>query len=339
MLVKDNFLYTGIQGGNIVRLDLKNPQKPWETVVKTGRHCLGQYEENKCGRPLGLEWNIDGHLIVADASQGLMKVDIETKKITTLVPSTLDIQGKQNRITNFVTVARDGTLYYTSSSSLFHLGEGVLEFFSSGSGRLLRYDPKTNTSKVLLNGISFANGVALSENEDFILVNEVGKARIMKYHLKGDLVDQVETILDTPGSPDNIRRVGNDRYLIGIPNPLLPDRFSLVADLILRHSFLTRWVSRVTYGIKMIPELINRYVFEHAWLQKASYWAANFEGILPILPKYGLVIEINGAGTILRSWHGPKGRVPFVCEALTHDGYMYLASPFNEFLARVRLEK
>ena len=43
--------------------------------------------EDKCGRPKGMKFDKDGHLIVVDSYIGLLKVNTETGHITTLVSS------------------------------------------------------------------------------------------------------------------------------------------------------------------------------------------------------------------------------------------------------------
>lgn len=47
--------------------------------------------------------------------------------------------------------------------------------------RLLKYDPRTKSSTVLMREIHFANGVQLSQNEDFVLVSETAKSRVLRY--------------------------------------------------------------------------------------------------------------------------------------------------------------
>jgi sugar lactone lactonase YvrE len=44
-------------------------------------------------------------------------------------------------------------------------------------GRLLKHNPATNETTVLLKGLRFANGVALSSDESFVLVNELALVR------------------------------------------------------------------------------------------------------------------------------------------------------------------
>jgi len=49
--------------------------------------------------------------------------------------------------------------------------------------RFLRYDPLHNSTEVLLDNLSFANGVQLSRYDDFVLVAETARARIKKFVL------------------------------------------------------------------------------------------------------------------------------------------------------------
>lgn len=67
-------IYTGVNGGDVVKLT-GNHITP---VVKFGKPCKALYEEDKCGRPLGLSFDKTGSLYVADAYYGIFKVDIST---------------------------------------------------------------------------------------------------------------------------------------------------------------------------------------------------------------------------------------------------------------------
>ena len=53
-------------------------------------------------------------------------------------------------------------------------------------GGLYKYNPKTNKISTLIDGTYFGNGVVLSKNEDFLLLTETSKYRVLKYWLKGD---------------------------------------------------------------------------------------------------------------------------------------------------------
>ena len=77
--------------------------------------------------------------------------------------------------------------------------------------------------------LSFANGIAISAKEDFLLVNECGASRIWRYWLKGDKRGQKEIFADTPGTPDNIRPSEDGKFLVGIIFPYAEERRSYIA--------------------------------------------------------------------------------------------------------------
>jgi len=81
---------------------------------------------------------------------------------------------------NDLDIDKDGMIYWTDSSTVVHLEDAVIEIMGEPTGRLLRYDPSTNESTVLLSGLHFANGVQLSKNEEFVLVAETARCRVLK---------------------------------------------------------------------------------------------------------------------------------------------------------------
>lgn len=162
----------------------------------------GQWEEAKCGRPLGMRFAPNGRLVVADAYYGLFSVDVDSGKVDQLVSMNETIEGKKPMNPNDLDISKDGTIYWSDSSTNVHLQDATIEFLGEASGRyyrrkilvltdskkfklvfdfrLIKYDPKTKKSTVLLNGIHFANGVQLSKSEDFILVSETVRSRVLK---------------------------------------------------------------------------------------------------------------------------------------------------------------
>lgn len=73
-------------------------------------------------------------------------------------------------------VASDGRVYFTDVSHRFGYYNQSYELLEARpNGRLLRYDPATRVTETLLSGLYFANGVALSQNEDFALVAECSR--------------------------------------------------------------------------------------------------------------------------------------------------------------------
>ena len=50
------------------------------------------------------------------------------------------------------------------------------------TGRLLRYDPPTKTTHVVLDGLAFPNGVQLSMDQTFLLFTETSNCRQFPSH-------------------------------------------------------------------------------------------------------------------------------------------------------------
>ena len=69
--------------------------------------------------------------------------------------------------------ASDGTVYFSDASTRFDFDRWFYDFLEShATGRLLRYDPRNGETSVVLDRLSFANGVALPRDETFVVVCE-----------------------------------------------------------------------------------------------------------------------------------------------------------------------
>lgn len=334
--VKDDYLYTGVQGGDILRLNIADPKKPWEFVTKIGHKCTDVHHEDICGRPLGLDFDKDGYLIVADAYYGLYKINLATNAKIPLVPSSLEIDGKKNLLTNSLAISKDSkTIFFTVSSTNFQLSNGMYELLTVPSGRVLKYDTYGNMSKVLMDELSFANGISLSPDEDFLLVNECGASRIWRYWLKGERRGQREIFANTPGCPDNIRPSEDGKYLVGIVVPQCAHTKTFMSNF-LYNPILAKVIVRLYSLMQLLLEKFNRHVtYIEAFaimihrLGNTEHSGAN------MVPAYGLIIEYDQDGQMVQSWHSTDPLMSKICEGYLHNGYMYLGSPYNNFASRV----
>src|SRR6476646_3046216 len=66
------------------------------------------------GRPLGLEIDLDGRLLVCDARKGLLRVDVRTGAI---VHVTDRVAGVPMMFCNNAAIAGDGTVWFSDSST------------------------------------------------------------------------------------------------------------------------------------------------------------------------------------------------------------------------------
>lgn len=71
--------------------------------------------------------------------------------------------------------ASDGAVYFSDASTGFGFDRWFLAYVEAHpTGRLLKYDPRTGKASVALDNLAFANGVALSRDEAFVIVCETG---------------------------------------------------------------------------------------------------------------------------------------------------------------------
>lgn len=95
----------------------------------------GEWQEHLCGRPLGLKFNKNGELFVADAYYGIFKLDVTTGKYEKIVNIKKPIDGKAPNIVNSLDIASNGDIYWTDSSSEFALHDGVYTVLADPNGR------------------------------------------------------------------------------------------------------------------------------------------------------------------------------------------------------------
>ena len=194
-------LYTSLDGGAVLRSDT---QGQWLELGNTG------------GRPLGLRPDGQGGLWIADSMAGLLHMD--TNGDITILATDLD--GVPLRFVDDLDVDSGGRIWFSDASQRFDYTQVALDFFEgSRTGRLLRYDPATQKTDVMMSGLFFANGVTLGPNEDYVLVNETGMGRVHRLWLKGEKTGQQDVFIDElPGTPDNIRFDGENTFWIAMPS-------------------------------------------------------------------------------------------------------------------------
>ena len=197
-------VFTGVEDGRILRLREGSVQ----VVASTG------------GRPLGIEVDGDGTLVVCDAERGLLRVDPEAGTVTDLIAAGVSIGGVPLRVCNNAAISRDGTIWFSDSSARFalkHWKGDLLEH--SGTGRLLSLSPNGRTETVLT-GLHFANGVALAADESFVVVAESGAYRLTRHWLAGAAAGTTDVLVDNlPGFPDNIARGSDGLIWIAMGSP------------------------------------------------------------------------------------------------------------------------
>ncbi len=285
----DGWLYTALASGKVVRMQQDGSH--YEVLADTG------------GRPLGLDFDAKGNVLVADAVRGLLQID-PGRKVSVL----LDRLGPDDPIlfADALVVAKNGKVYLTDASRRFGptqwggtLHASILDILEhSATGRVIEYDPASGQRKVVLKDLCFANGVALSQDEKSLFISETGAYRIWKIDLPAENISArapgsvARVVLDNlPGFPDNLMRGTNGRIWIGLTKPR-----SAEMD----------------------------FMATRPWLRKATLRLPRV--LWPVPPAYGHVLAFDEAGRVVADLQDPSGAYPETSGVLEVGSRLYLQS-------------
>lgn len=269
----DGRVYTGLADGRLFRV------APGGAVVvaDTG------------GRPLGIEVDGDGELVVCDAERGLLRVHPDSGRVETLLAAGTPVGGAPLRLCNNAALATDGTVYFTDSSQRFALEHWKADLIEhSGTGRLLCRRPDGRT-EVVLTGLHFANGVALSPDESYVVVAETGAYRLTRRWLTGTRAGRVDRLVENlPGFPDNLSRGDDGLIWIAMASP----RNALLDLLAPRAPALRR-------ALWALPARLQPDPVDTVWVQAVDAEGRLVHDLQSTVPGFSMVTGVRAhAGTV-----------------------------------------
>lgn len=289
-VMPDGKIYTTDEAGVLYRIDGAAPERI----------------EDLGGRPLGLKAGPDGALYIADSYRGLMRWT-GPGSLESLVQ---EVEGAPLIYANQLDIAKDGTIYFSNSSDRFDpetqggtKPTSVLTVWEqSDTGYVARRNPDGTVEKVA-SGFVYTNGVALSQEEDFLLINETGRAQVHRLWLKGEKAGETELFMDNlPGYPDNLEAQGDGTYWLAFASPRVP------AEVLMPYPFLRKVLWRL--GPLVRPAPIH----------------------------HGRVIQFDEQGNILRDLQDPQGRFGVTTSALMVEDQFYLMSLDGRSFGRTGVE-
>jgi Strictosidine synthase len=264
------------------------------------------------GRPLGYHIHPHtGHLIICDSLKGLTQYDLKTKTLQTIANQ--DDDGNPIIYANDLDISENtGDIYFSDSSQIppamnrmgFYdtMASYVLTALQGqGTGRLLVHHAPArstdnenfrgsvdDTTKVLVDGLYFANGVALAKDDSYVLVAETAAKRVWKVFLKGEKAGTKSILIDIlPGYPDGITRASVDSA--NIENNVSEDAF---------------WIAIIVKDSPIL-KIINKGGKHARWI---ASWLVQL--LPPPVKPFGMVMKVSGAtGEILQVYKDPKGKV------------------------------
>lgn len=281
-------IYGGLHDGRIIRIN--NDGSSQETFATI-----------EGGRPLGLHFDASGNLIVADAWKGLLSVD-PSGAITVL---STEHGGRPFVFADDLDIASDGKIYFSDASDTYNQPQYRLDLIEGRPhGRLLVFDPATGETDMLLDDLYFANGIALSENEDFVLVNETARYRVTRYWLKGEKAGTSDVFIDNlPGFPDGISSNRKGTFWLALPSPRNPD-----IDKLHTNVFMKKLIAKLP--VWMQPSAIHR----------------------------GMVVGLNEQGEVTATYHDPNGENVYMITSVEQvSNTLYLGSLEAPHVGRLNL--
>jgi sugar lactone lactonase YvrE len=278
-------IYAGLEDGRILRWDAVDKEPV--VFADTG------------GRPLGLDWDQDGRLLVADGVVGVLAIDRDGK-IEVLAT---ECSERPLGLADDLAAAADGSIWFSDASRRFGVREWKHDFFESKpNGRLCVWEPTTNTAREVVGDLYFANGVAVDPGQEFVLVTESTRYRVRRVWIAGERTGEHEVIIDNlPGIPDGISTDSNGIFWIAIASPRDP-----LIDGMAGSPWLRRMVFRLPPVVQPAPKRTAR------------------------------IIGIDRNGKVVHDLFDPKGeRIWVVTSVQERGGHLYLGSLADHAWARI----
>ncbi|XP_061728945.1 adipocyte plasma membrane-associated protein Hemomucin-like [Cydia pomonella] len=331
--VANGELFTSLASGEIVKL---SPGGHVTFVTKVGQPCTGLSQEHICGRPLGFQIDANKNtLYLADAYHGIWKTDLKTDKKQLLVSPRVAINGRVPRFFNHIALAKNGDFYWTDSSSDFSIKDGAISLLTDPSGRLFYYNAAKNESKVLLDDLWFANGVAISPDNQFVVVAETNRYRLMKYYIDGPKKGKSEVFVEgLPGVPDNVRALPDGSGILVGLYTVFDDEHPLLTRSMSEAPVARKFLARLQTLIELPFAYLNT-VYPHFLFEDVEYYIGHFKSVSGIVPPMAGLVQIDWNGKIVASYLNTDKSLSTISDAIVYNNKLYIGSPHANYIGVV----
>jgi sugar lactone lactonase YvrE len=283
------FLITGVADGRLIRVD-----------PVTGRQQPAGLSK---GRPFGITAGLGQVTIAAAGDAGLVAV-----RKAQFMPLASEASGRAIRHAGDVAVSFGrGRIYFTDASDRHNPAESWAEFVEHAPrGRLLAHDVNRMTTEVLADNLHFPFGLALADDESFLLICEMTNYRVLRHWLSGDRAGTTEAFVEgLPGYPADIGPDGSGGYWLSLYAPRIESLDRLAG---------APWLRALWFKL---PRRLQPRPQHRAWL-----------------------LHLDAAGRITRDLRDDSidAYAP-ILGVLEHEGALYLGSPTQKGVLRMPLAR
>lgn len=298
ILDRNDHLYAGSRHGDIIRFFAPDYER-MEVFAHIG------------GQPLGMAFDREDNLYVCIGGMGLYRVSPsgavhKASDETNRSLSSINDDSRL-RLADDLDITDDGRVFFSEATVRYEMHEWAVDGLEArGNGRIVCYDPKTNTTRTVLRNLKFPNGIAVASDGQSILFAETWGCSIRRYWFDGPRRGETEMVLENlPGYPDNINLASDGNYwlaLVGMRSPAY--------DLAMRMpGFRRRMAKRVPVDEWLFPNINT-----------------------------GCVLKFSEAGEVLDVLWDPSGtNHPMITSMREHRGYLYLGGILNNRIGRYKL--
>ncbi|XP_042513670.1 protein STRICTOSIDINE SYNTHASE-LIKE 10-like [Macadamia integrifolia] len=304
--------YTGVSNGRILKWEGNEGWTEFAFTSPQRNECEGFYSpkmEHLCGRPLGLRFHPKtGDLYIANAYLGLQKVGPNGGLATQLIT---EAEGEPLSFTNDLDIDKDeDVIYFTDSSTNFQRRQFMSTVLSlDKTGRLMQYDISSKQVTVLLKGLLFPNGVALSKDNTFLLIAETTTSRILRLWLQGPKAGTLDVFTELPGFPDNIRRNSKGEFWVA-----LYSKTGKVENWALSNPWFGKLFLKLPDRVKRLQSLIGE------------------------MKAHATAVKLNEEGKVVEVLEDSQGRtLRFISEVEENNGNLWFGSVLMPFMGRYNL--
>jgi hypothetical protein len=239
---------------------------------------------------------------------------------------------------NSVAVAPNGDIYFTDSDSNFEMNQIAMGFLANPSGRLAFLERSKGSKKpvALIEKLWFANGVAFSPNQDFLVVSDLMGSRILRYWLTTEKAGTYDVFADgLPGCPDNITP---DEKGFWVPLVFTGDAENpIILQKLSSFPLVRKFFARILHLGELLFKKINKY-YENSFSKTMVghiQSIAIYEKL--IFSKRATVLRFDWDGNIVAAYHSNDGSA--YTHVLESKGKLYLGSYRHDYIARVNRRK